>query len=105
MNREILERLYDVEAEGVYRYALALAGREALLVYVLHLVLIHAFPFRDATLEQKYGGTQSIGKVVAWFILLSVICVAVARGNEWRKARNRRKLAARRGAQDPAASR
>lgn len=28
MNRETLERLYDLEAEGVYRYALALAGRE-----------------------------------------------------------------------------
>ena len=28
MNRDILERLYDEEAEGLYRYVLALAGRE-----------------------------------------------------------------------------
>ena len=28
MNRQILERLYDEEAEGVFRYAMALAGRE-----------------------------------------------------------------------------
>jgi RNA polymerase sigma-70 factor (ECF subfamily) len=28
VNRELLERLYDEEAQGVYRYALALTGRE-----------------------------------------------------------------------------
>lgn len=40
MNREILERLYDVEAEGVYRYALAVAGREEVAKDVLQDVFV-----------------------------------------------------------------
>lgn len=39
-NRIILERLYDEEAEGVYRYALALAGREEVAKDVLQDVFI-----------------------------------------------------------------
>ncbi len=39
-NRQFLERLYDEEAEGVYRYALALAGREDVAKDVLQDVFI-----------------------------------------------------------------
>ena len=39
-NREILERLYDVEAEGVYRYALALSGREEVAKDLLQEVFV-----------------------------------------------------------------
>lgn len=39
-NRQVLGRLYDEEAEGVYRYALALAGREEVAKDVLQDVFI-----------------------------------------------------------------
>jgi len=40
MNREVLERLYDEEAEGVYRYVLALAGREEVAKDLLQDVFV-----------------------------------------------------------------
>ncbi len=40
MNREILERLYDEEAEGLYRYVLALAGRQEVAKDLLQDVFV-----------------------------------------------------------------
>ncbi len=39
-NRQFLERLYDEEAEGVYRYMLALAGREEVAKDVLQDIFV-----------------------------------------------------------------
>jgi uncharacterized membrane protein len=64
---------------------LYLAGRESLVVYVVHLALIHAVPWPEGSLERTIGPTQPILNVALLFVGLlsaSLLCGAL---NEWRK--------------------
>lgn len=65
-----------------------LAGRESLLVYVLHLVLLHSLPAGGGlTLDRRIGQTLSVGETLAVFAGLLTLCLLAAWFNEWRKAR------------------
>jgi uncharacterized membrane protein len=73
--------------DGRVRRALVLAGRESLVIYVAHLALIHVMPFPWGTLEKGLGKTQSVAQVAGWFFLLGAVSLALAYGNQRRKAR------------------
>lgn len=66
---------------------LRLAGRESLVLYVVHLVLIHAVPMPRQTLQFMIGMTQPLWSVVLIFAALFVASLTLGWLNERRKAR------------------
>ncbi len=70
---------------------LLLAGRNSLVVYVAHLVLIYATPFCGGrTLEQYLGPTQPPWVVAGFFVCLLLASLLPAWGNDWRNARRKK---------------
>ena len=59
------------------------AGRESLIIYVVHLQLIHGVPWPGGTLEANFGNSLGIQGVLAWFIALAVASLALARLKGW----------------------
>jgi surface polysaccharide O-acyltransferase-like enzyme len=66
---------------------LLLAGRESLVMYVAHLLMIHAVPLPALTLDKRLAYSLTLPQVLAVFLLLLVLSWALAWGNEWRKRR------------------
>lgn len=66
---------------------LYLAGRESLVVYVMHLMLIHALPWPAMSPEKRIGATQPPLVVAGIFVMLLAMSVGAAWVNERRKAR------------------
>ncbi|MDZ4405877.1 heparan-alpha-glucosaminide N-acetyltransferase domain-containing protein [Prosthecobacter sp.] len=66
---------------------LRLAGRESLLLYVVHLMLIHAVPLPKQALQQLIGMTQPLWVVFLIFVALFAASLALGWWNERRKAR------------------
>lgn len=69
---------------------LRLAGRESLLLYVVHLLLIHAVPLPRQTLQFLIGMTQPLWGVSLIFAALFVLSLALGWLNEWRKLRGKK---------------
>ena len=70
---------------------LRLAGRESLLLYVAHLLLIHAVPLPRQSLQFLIGMTQPMWGVFVIFGGLFVFSLALGWGNERRKLRRKNK--------------
>jgi len=68
---------------------LRLAGRESLLLYVAHLLLIHAVPLPRRPLQHVIGMTQPVWSVALIFAALFAASLALGWVNERRKARLR----------------
>lgn len=66
---------------------LRLAGRESLLLYVVHLLLIHAVPIPRLPLQHLIGMTQPLWVVFLIFVALFVVSLALGWVNERRKMR------------------
>ena len=67
---------------------LRLAGRESLLVYGAHLVMIYALPWWGGrTMDKGIGPTQPMLPVAGLFVGLLALSLLLAKSNEWRKAR------------------
>jgi uncharacterized membrane protein len=66
---------------------LYLAGRESLIVYVMHLTLIHALPWPAMSPEKQIGATQPPWIVALLFVGLLLLSIGAAAFNEWRKRR------------------
>lgn len=66
---------------------LRLAGRESLLLYVAHLLLIHAIPMPRQPLQHLIGMTQPVWSVVLIFLALFAASLGLGWLNERRKAR------------------
>lgn len=64
---------------------LRLAGRESLLLYVAHLMLIHSIPLPRQPLQHLIGPTQHIGGVLAIFAGLFAASWLLGAWNERRK--------------------
>lgn len=73
---------------------LRLAGRESLLLYVVHLMLIHSVPLPRLPLQHLIGPTQSAGGVLGLFTGLFAVSWLLGAWNE------RRKKAAKASARD-----
>lgn len=80
-----------VVADRVSRFTgwLRLAGRESLLLYVAHLMLIHSIPLPRHPLQHLIGPTQSVGGVLAIFAGLFAVSWLLGAWNERRKRRAR----------------
>ena len=76
----------------VSRFAgwLRLAGRESLLLYVAHLMLIHSIPLPRQPLQHLIGPTQSVGGVLGIFAGLFAVSWLLGAWNERRKKADRR---------------
>ena len=68
---------------------LRLAGRESLLLYVVHLLLIHALPLPRQPLQFLIGATQPLWMVGVIFVGLFAASLALGWVNEWRKVRGK----------------
>lgn len=68
---------------------LRLAGRESLLLYVAHLMLIHSIPLPKQPLQHLIGPTQHVGGVLAIFAGLFAASWLLGAWNERRKRRSR----------------
>ncbi len=68
---------------------LQLAGRESLLIYVSHLLLLYSFPYHGTTLNLWIGHTLSIPVTVGIFLIVLFLCLGLAWLNEKRKLRAR----------------
>lgn len=68
---------------------LRLAGRESLLLYMAHLLLIHAIPLPRQTLQFAIGPTQPLWSVFRIFVALFVVSLALGWLNERRKMRSK----------------
>ncbi|MBL9131226.1 MAG: DUF1624 domain-containing protein [Verrucomicrobiaceae bacterium] len=68
---------------------LRLAGRESLLLYIVHLLLIHSIPLPRQPLQHLIGPTQSVGGVLAIFAGLFAGSWLLGAWNERRKRRAR----------------
>jgi len=66
---------------------LRLAGRESLLLYVVHLLLIHAVPLPRLPLQFLIGMTQTLWGVFWIFVGLFVLSLGLGLYNERRKMR------------------
>jgi surface polysaccharide O-acyltransferase-like enzyme len=66
---------------------LRLAGRESLVLYVAHLVLIHAVPMPRQSLQFMIGMTQPMWVVFLLFMALFVTSLGIGWWLQWRKAR------------------
>lgn len=64
---------------------LRLAGRESLLLYVVHLLLIHAVPLPRQALQHLIGMTQPLRVVFGIFVALFAASLALGWLNERRK--------------------
>jgi surface polysaccharide O-acyltransferase-like enzyme len=64
---------------------LRLAGRESLLLYVVHLMLIHSVPLPRLPLQHLIGPTQSVSGALGLFIGLFAISWLLGAWNERRK--------------------
>ncbi len=64
---------------------LRLAGRESLLLYVAHLMLIHSIPLPRQPLQHLIGPTQSVGGVLGIFAGLFAVSWLLGSWNERRK--------------------
>ncbi len=64
---------------------LRLAGRESLLLYVAHLLLIHAVPLPRLPLQYLVGATQPLWVVSLIFVALFTVSLALGWWNERRK--------------------
>ena len=64
---------------------LRLAGRESLLLYVVHLMLIHSVPLPRLPLQHLIGPTQSVGGVLGLFVGLFAVSWLLGAWNERRK--------------------
>jgi surface polysaccharide O-acyltransferase-like enzyme len=64
---------------------LRLAGRESLLLYVAHLMLIHSVPLPRQPLQHLIGPTQHVGGVLAIFSGLFAVSWLLGAWNERRK--------------------
>ncbi len=69
---------------------LQLAGRESLLLYVAHLLLIHAVPLPKQPLQQLVGATQPLWVVFLIFVALFAASLAMGWWNERRRVRRQR---------------
>jgi len=81
-----------VVADRVSRFTgwLRLAGRESLLLYVAHLMLIHSIPLPKLPLQHLIGPTQHVGGVLAIFAGLFAVSWLLGAWNERRKKADRR---------------
>lgn len=79
----VLERLCQ-KARSLTGW-LFLAGRESLVVYVVHLLFIHALPSPSWSPDQRIGPTQPPWVVAAIFAVLLTLSVGAAWLNERRK--------------------
>jgi surface polysaccharide O-acyltransferase-like enzyme len=68
---------------------LRLAGRESLLLYVVHLLLIHAVPLPRQPLQFLIGMTQPLWMVFLIFVGLFVVSLGLGWRNERRKMRKK----------------
>ena len=68
---------------------LLLAGRESLVMYVAHLLLIYALPLPVKPLQQVLGPTLSLPQVVVVWLLVLLASLAVAWVAEARKIRQK----------------
>lgn len=68
---------------------LRLAGRESLLLYVVHLMLIHVVPLPRLSLQHLIGMTQSLQGVFVIFVALFAVSLALGWVNERRKLRKK----------------
>lgn len=68
---------------------LRLAGRESLLVYVAHLLMIYMLPMPQRPLSDLIGPTQPVWGVLLIFAALFVLSLLLAFGNERRKTSRR----------------
>lgn len=66
---------------------LQLAGRESLLIYVVHLLLIYSILIDGVPLDHWIGHTQSLAATAMIFFAILIACMLLAWGNEWRKQR------------------
>ncbi|HSJ02342.1 MAG TPA: heparan-alpha-glucosaminide N-acetyltransferase domain-containing protein, partial [Verrucomicrobium sp.] len=64
---------------------LLLAGRESLLVYVSHLLILFSIPFTGKTLVEALGPTLAPWQVILLSVALVVVCLWLAALNERRK--------------------
>lgn len=62
-----------------------LAGRESLLIYVVHLLLIFSIPIHGLPLHQALGRTQSLWNSELIFMGVLSVSLALAWLNDWRK--------------------
>ncbi len=70
---------------------LRLAGRESLVLYVAHLIMIHAVPAPRQSLEFGIGKTQPLWMVAVITLILFALSLALGWLNERRKVISRRK--------------
>lgn len=79
--------LVAVLASSASRFAgwLRLAGRESLLLYVVHLMLIHSIPLPRLPLQHLIGPTQPVGGVLGLFAGLFATSWLLGAWNERRK--------------------
>lgn len=68
---------------------LRLAGRESLLLYIAHLMLIYAVPLPRVPLQHLIGRTQPLGVVFFIFVALFAVSLALGWLNERRKMRSK----------------
>lgn len=68
---------------------LQLAGRESLLVYAAHLVIIYSVPISGVPLDQWVGKRLTLVECAGVFTVLLLMCVGLAWLNERRKARRK----------------
>lgn len=74
---------------------LRLAGRESLLLYVAHLVIIHSLPLPLRPLRELIGPTQPLWAVALITCGLFAACLLLGFGNErWKRSRRSRGAAA-----------
>lgn len=66
---------------------LRLAGRESLVLYVAHLMMIHSIPLPKLPLQHLIGNTQPVWAAVALFVLLFTLSWLLGFWNERRKRR------------------
>lgn len=64
---------------------LRLAGRESLLLYVVHLMLIHSIPLPRQPLQHLIGPTQGVARVLGIFAGLFAVSWLLGAWNERRK--------------------
>ncbi|CAN5891816.1 hypothetical protein BH11VER1_BH11VER1_00940 [soil metagenome] len=70
---------------------LQLAGRESLLIYIVHLLLIFAMPIiHGVPMDRAIGRTQSLWNSELIFMAVLSVSLALAWLNDWRKKRQSR---------------
>jgi len=57
---------------------ISLAGRESLLFYVVHLLLLFSLPLVGGTLNQRLGLTLPLSDTASWFFVIATLSLAIA---------------------------